>query len=740
MWGGEENMTGKVSHILQPILSGLASLFKSYSIYPQGHPSVAKSLNKQKLLFEEYFLTHPRFELGVGPDRLFVDNEEILGFEWSDAIIEALHENSVSQAVFSRGLTEEHLFTFLEIVSIDPLVARKRGGYQRLLAQKGILTINISEIDYNLENRDDEAEDRKSDIDIWKKFIYGKENKYDEIEDEELVLLNELIKNVPKLAIILDTAIAGSAGKEEAQNAADVFFHIIGILQKEKAEMGDQPLLESFGLQVKKIMTVISPKSRYVLMQRSALPGKGNDSYDKKLIDLIFDINDRSLAQGILEGLNPANATPREFRRTFDSFIKTEKEAPVLAELSNIIRDRDIHHDMAFFNMMEQVERLPRNHQRLSRLAEVFKGAFESQAKREEPLYSLIEEGLTDITDLLETLSDQKVESASFVNWFAVLEMMKGKDNYEFYAQELHEEIIGLVHSGRYRLAAKAVKLLRKHARKSNDHDVSKVVSRKIIFAIRKEELARELLQAISQWGKRESKAIGDILKTLGTIAHGPTLEVLCEEQNRAARAVMIDILAKGNDDICDKCIENLDDSKWYVVRNMIILLSRLKPDDLVECMKKIYNHPDYRVRKETARALTVTKDREAVSLLVKLINDNDPSVYSQAVLSLGRFQGSSTAAKAIVDKLSNKKPFNGSREVEILAIQSLGKIKVPFALQTLENYISGPGILKGYDQGLIRSAVKSISAIDAPGSLSILVKGAKSWNKVVRQACQEVI
>ena len=53
-FGGEMSMTVGKNHTINPILSGLASLIKKFSMYPSGHPSVDSALSHQKMLFDNY--------------------------------------------------------------------------------------------------------------------------------------------------------------------------------------------------------------------------------------------------------------------------------------------------------------------------------------------------------------------------------------------------------------------------------------------------------------------------------------------------------------------------------------------------------------------------------------------------------------------------------------------------------------------------------------------------------------
>ena len=709
-------------------------------MYPAGHPSINMAFEHLKRLFNQYFETHPTLVFGVGKDRIFIDSEELAGDEWVQGLTDSLHSHSVSRLIFHRGINQRDLEVFLQTLNLDPLVARSAGGYKALLAKRGITAIEVDEIDYKLE--DDEINlqlETLSDAEIWKRLAQGWTRTELDENKEEIEFIKTLLENAPRLSLLLDSVMAASARPGESSKAADVFFQILGLMMPDVDEDGAEALAH-FKNQVEKVFHIISPKSRYIMMQKTAQGEKIEQSILDFVRDILNSLSDRDFSRGLFEGLNPQNATLNNFCQTYLDFVSTHREKPVLSEIDGVIRDRDIRNDNQFASMVSRVRILPEDDRRLVRLKDTFSRAHAEHQVHSDPIYEFVESMSADVFEITRDVTEIKVENAAYKNLFSVLDLLSGRENFTFFAHGLEDEIITLIHTGRYNLAARAVKVLRRYARSKNEHEVSRQMSRKILFYLKKPELADELLRALSEWGKKESKALTLLISSLGTAAHGPTLIAMCAEKNRAVRAVMFDILTNAGDKIIPRCRKLLEDPNWFVVRNMITLLTKLQPEGLIEDLNKTASHPDVRVRKETARALATVVHEKAPLLLFRLAKDNDAGVVRQAILDLGKFRGSEEVTEFLCASLSEKNPFNGDEKSELLAIISLGKARCGTALPTLGRYIAGKGFWSNKPDKTIEAVVKAISGLDTKGSHEILEKGTKSWNKTIRQACRYAI
>lgn len=718
------------------VLSGLASLMKKHSMYPSGHPTVDRALDLLMLQFEQYFQNRPAMVIGVGYDRLSVDGEERAGDEASSTLSRLLHGHSVAQLVFHQGMGRNELMSFMRTLDVDPFEARETGGYRRLLALKGITSIEIAEIDYRLADGDISAKlDGLTDADVWRKLSRGWSEGRKNVASADLEFLRGLIHNGVRAAGVLDGALGRAADREEADQTVRQFLDLIASMTAEVEVEGDEAR-ELFLSDVLRMLEVLNPVSRFVVMRRLIVrdvPLIGGQS----VISVLTRINPRLLVRSLFEGLHPDYSTDEEFIRVFSTFVGRNNEVAVITEFSSMVRDYDLRHDTRFAQKTHRAERLRNAHPALKRLAETVSGKQGVQIARELPVYEYIENMYGEMNDVMSELTDASMEGRSTDNLAELLEIARNSETYEFYALGMDERIQWLLETGRYGLAARAIRTLRQHASKKNENEKSRAVARALILRLRRPETADELVRAMNEWGKEEGQSIAQILEALGPAAWDAVFEALTREINRSARALLVDVLAGAGPKCADKAKAYLEHPLWYVVRNMVAVLSRLEPDNLSEILAAPARHTEARVRKEVARALSVARDEDAADILMRMVSDPDTSVRHQAILGLAHFQDYARAAEFLILELGKKPPFGGDEQSELLALKALGAIRVKSAIPALSHYVNG-SLLSRINESLVAAAAEALSKFEGAEAIGALVRGSKSWNKSVKQICGE--
>ncbi len=103
-------------------------------------------------------------------------------------------------------------------------------------------------------------------------------------------------------------------------------------------------------------------------------------------------------------------------------------------------------------------------------------------------------------------------------------------------------------------------------------------------------------------------------------------LEALASSENRATRRRLVDRLSRTEMDIGPLVLRHLNDSRWYVQRNMLILLERAArvPDGFSPA--PWMTHEDARVRCEAIR-LQLKLPHEREQAIVRALEDLDPRV-----------------------------------------------------------------------------------------------------------------
>ncbi len=222
--------------------------------------------------------------------------------------------------------------------------------------------------------------------------------------------------------------------------------------------------------------------------------------------------------------------------------------------------------------------------------------------------------------------------------------------------------------------------------------------------------------------------------------ALSPMVAVLGDLQDRKKRRILCDILAEtGRQDI-PVLSEALTDERWYLVRNIAMILGMTKEPAAVPHLQKVLKHPDLRVRRETVRALDSIHTEEAKKLLLAGISDSDLTVRISCLKSLRRFRDPALFQffkKSASREELRKKPFAEKKET----LETLAVLGGEEALPVLSDLFRKERLIEKDDITELRaSAAYGLGLIGTQEALSLLEKEAGSRKSILREACLKAI
>jgi hypothetical protein len=181
-------------------------------------------------------------------------------------------------------------------------------------------------------------------------------------------------------------------------------------------------------------------------------------------------------------------------------------------------------------------------------------------------------------------------------------------------------------------------------------------------------------------------------------------LELLAEETDRSRRKALIGILGEAAELDPGPVLEALDDERWYVVRNLAIVLRASGNKEAVPSLARLTEHKDHRVRVEALRALAAA-DPSAVSQVGRALGDEHEVVRRAAVGLLAARQGAE--AEALMLGALGGKLTTGEKED---IIRHLGDRGTPEAAGELERIAGRRFVLSGRGR-VLRAAAREALA-----------------------------
>ena len=190
-----------------------------------------------------------------------------------------------------------------------------------------------------------------------------------------------------------------------------------------------------------------------------------------------------------------------------------------------------------------------------------------------------------------------------------------------------------------------------------NDANVDEEIKkyfRKIISFAGSDPIIKLLGEILDVGQELEDKVIEDLVTHLDRNAVMPLMNILGELKNIHARKVVIEALIYiGPKDIVTLS-RGLNDSRWYVVRNIIYILRKISDKRAVEFLLKTVRHADIRVRKEVIRALGELGGGGVFQTLRECLEDPELQIRSAAIRALGTV-ASEAAKRTIIDRINDK-------------------------------------------------------------------------------------
>ncbi len=233
-----------------------------------------------------------------------------------------------------------------------------------------------------------------------------------------------------------------------------------------------------------------------------------------------------------------------------------------------------------------------------------------------------------------------------------------------------------------------------------------------------------------------DGEEISQYLLLLGTRSLPQMLQVLGELQDRKQRRLLCDILAEiGRQDI-NVLAEFLNDDRWYLVRNIVIILGMTKDPAAVSHLEMALQHTDLRVRRETIRALEGIAAGETKKLFLVALEDSDVAVRIAAIRALRRLKapGLFEVFREYISRHNlREKPFAEKQELlETIAV--LGGQK---AFPLLSGLFAKKGLIEREDITEIRAAAAcGLGYIKTQEARALLEKEKNAKKGILRDAC----
>lgn len=248
-------------------------------------------------------------------------------------------------------------------------------------------------------------------------------------------------------------------------------------------------------------------------------------------------------------------------------------------------------------------------------------------------------------------------------------------------------------------------------------------------------ENLRILFSEISEEGD-----ISTYLFLLGEDSVPDMIEMLGELQERKQRRFLCEILAEIGRRNINVFSEAITDERWFLARNIAMILGMIKEPAAVQYLEKLSTHPNSKVRREAVRALDAIHSDDTKKLFLAALTDDDLGVRMTSLRALRRFKDIALfnilKESASREELK-KKIFEEKREV----LETLAVLGGERAFPLLADLFKKKGLIEKEDITEIRAAAAyGLGIIKTPEAISLIEKETGSRKDILREACMKAL
>lgn len=735
-------------------LRDLGFAVKSLQLYPSSSPIVHNAIERSyrslaPLLGDGY----PR--LDISPNGFTVDDHKV-GEDMPviEQLARRMHGVGFARLYFDRRLQAASLKEVAEVVAMNNKTLQERGGIQEVYVQapdKGVLA-EFLDLERLFDVGDDDEE-----LDIWEAMLRGYKEAEGAADDLDWAALSSSVESLAGflswLASNLD-ALAEQSGYEPVDIVRFAVERLGSAAPDLTAERVDsmvhaiRDVFEEFDTD-----TMIELLADPLEIELPAEEGDGDlrvsDPHDPQAgaptprpetIDvraqLAGDLHVEQVVELVLHALKTREpSTPRIYGLFRRLTIDQGKRGEVV---------RHVHEEVESEADRGQADFLSN----WPRLFDVLNGEAPQRfltAEYEAGLQKLLAPGGLEDAWPAERVAPRLSEMApTFIGSRRVrlLARLLGESedpDHDRLARELGTSVQEVLEAEDFMTLASVFQELGQLVRRTDD-DARCAAATRVMDAFFDAKNVRELVYGTIGRDKAEVSRVAAMIRARGAPVVPILLDLLANAKTRRARQRILGLLARMGDAVGEVLVDRFDDDRWFVLRNLAMIVGEVGDPAMVEHLGPMFEHEDARVRREALAATVRLGGDSALAPLRRGLEEPDVAVRCVAVHGLG-YHGDADAAAQLRKILKSWNLLGRKTPVVQAAAIALGRLGDEHSRADLQRLARRPWLFRERREPARAAAAWALEALDGeprrrtpePPALADIRPGKRSRRAPVR-------
>ena len=702
------------------LVRALAIAWKNLAAYPPGHPALVSSLGLAHQRLQELFTASGAVTFGIARDGLVAAQEKLTSSHARD-LARALYLREVALLRLEPGLQPAELESLLRAMS----ASSTRGEVRPLaeeLAASGVTHLRVESVDFSQVRLTDEAGGEPAPRSLWddllRTILAGNTISS---EGRRLVESGEAA-NARGIAALLGEVLGTTPPSAESSGARRARLGARMAQAAGRAFHGSPAERVLAANQVAELVRALPPDLREMLIATALKVLASDETAAEALAALAGGLAPDTVLQALQRIKNevPLSSHALRLMHALSAAAPSARlrqlqppDPALLAELSVLFRDDDIDR----YN--------PEEHQSLLEAAAI-----------EVPVLVTAEER-PEMGDRLETVTDEALAERMAQTALELFVRFAGRDGTDTLLARIDGLFRSLLSSGRLERAATLAEDLRRISEESADRPAVRAQLDETLARMATSESVTTMLDAITRGGSASAAVARRLLDALGKAGARGFLLALAEEKDKSRRRRILDLLVSLGPVIAAPAMDLLEDERWYVVRNMIVLLQKVGDRSALASIRRAAGHHDLRVRLEAIKWLLAYDPEVPRDLLEKAINDPDLKLAEAAIVLAGSY-GIKEASDPLLAIVGGFDLLGKRRSLRIKALKALGDLGDPAVLPRLDRYFRSP-MLTMVSLEERRAAFRSLPLYPPEARRLYVERGLRSRDPEIRRLCERL-
>lgn len=680
-------------------------LRKNLATYPADHPVLSRTTDKVFAVLPSLFASADTIQCAVVKQALFLNgikqNPQNAVFQNFSA---ALSSKGIVLLRFVNGLTRDEIWRFCHLLNQTPEDILTQGGIDEVLKQTQLQHITALKMNYNLFRavagkitRQDGKDQKKEAESLWEKFVRllleGTATELGEV-------LAKPILDPGELADFLNRNYKTYVEKGSRNNRRSLDF-LLEKLEQEGVESYFYYLqaMENFG----RFVENLSPQLRSQLVRGLI------ESYETRSSS-VDKVLERFSSRAILEILADLNAGNSAMSQKVFHLVKSlpQNAAPDVAINSS---------------MKGKLRSLFREDIGEKFLNSDYQKTLDTLIKHE---YRTSEDILIEVPNPQEWLSPHIIELQLGRIVLELLDSASALESQEEIKKNIEQFLNYLVETIDFTGIHMIYRRLAENLSKADDMLAD--FYRELLALFARLEFTREILKDIHAWDRKKLDECQRLIESIGHPLVPALLERLAAETKRVTRRFLLDQLFRvAPQGPIDPILPYLQDSRWYVVRNIVLILREIGDSSCLKALESVVSFPHPKVRFEVLNTFLYFKYPLGLKCLLEDLGSENGEIRINAIILAKNSQAGAVREKLL--ELLQKKGFNAiDLKTKKQIVKTLGTIKDPAALPVLKKLLSSSSFLNPIkNRELKKEITRSLSNYPASAARETLQEVASS-------------